>query len=161
MEIRDVRLSDTKDILDIYKPYVLNTAVSFEYEVPTLKEFQTRIENISSKYPYLVALEDNTIIGYAYASSYSSRAAYKNSVELSIYLKEGTTHHGVGTTLYNKLLEKLKKQGIKMVYACIVYPYDTSVNFHYKQGFKMIGVFHQAGYKFDKYYDVCWMEKEL
>ena len=88
MEFRLAKKSDAKRLLEIYKPYVEKTVITFEYEVPTIAEFEKRIEKIGSRYPYIVAIENDKIIGYAYAGAYRERAAYDWVVELSIYLDE-------------------------------------------------------------------------
>ena len=137
LNIRQVTIEDTKDILKIYEPYILNTPITFEYDVPSIKEFEERIRKITSKYPYLVCEENNEIIGYAYASEYKGRKAYDYTVELSIYIKEGYNKKGIGKNLYMALIEILKKQNFKIVYACItVHKTLGSNKFHEKLGFK-------------------------
>ena len=110
MKIRIATTEDAKEIRKLYAPYVLNTAVSFEYEVPSVEEFQNRIGNTLKEYPYLVAVENNAIIGYAYASAFHSREAYKHSAELSVYVKQNYKGQGIGRRLYSKLEELLLKQ---------------------------------------------------
>ena len=99
----EIRIADTKDaeaIREIYAPYVLNTAVSFEYEVPSVEEFRKRIANTLAEYPYLAAEEDGVILGYAYAGVFHARPAYKHCVELSIYVRQDCRGRGVGKGLY-------------------------------------------------------------
>ena len=169
IEIRTVTPEDAARLLEIYSYYVRNTAISFEYEVPSLEEFRERIINISKKHPYICAIEDGKIIGYAYAGVFHAREAYRHSVELSIYVDLERRRGGCGRALYDALEKRLKIQGIKNLYACIAVPpkkadeYLTfdSMKFHKKMGFKMAGHFHSCGIKFDRWYDMVYMEKIL
>lgn len=158
--------ADAKALLAIYTPYVEQTAITFEYDVPTLEEFTSRIQNTLRKFPYIIAEENNQILGYAYASPFKERAAYGWSVETSIYVKQDERQKGIGRLLYDRLEEILKKQGILNVNACIGYPQvedeyltQDSVRFHEKLGYSMVGTFHKCGYKFGRWYDMVWMEK--
>ena len=119
MEFRLAKKSDAKRLLEIYKPYVEKTAITFEYEVPTIAEFEKRIEKIGSRYPYIVAIENDKIIGYAYAGAYRERAAYDWVVELSIYLDENERQHGAGSALYQKLLTALSVLNYQRAYAVL------------------------------------------
>lgn len=164
--IRIATEEDAGELLSIYEGYVRNTAITFEYDVPSEEEFRGRIRHTLEKYPYLAAEEDGKIIGYAYAGPFHERAAYDWAVETSIYVVADCRQHGVGRKLYEALEEKLKKQGILNVNACIAYPrvedeYLTkdSVKFHEKLGYQMVGTFHECGYKFNRWYDMVWMEK--
>ena len=164
--IRMATANDASEIRQVYKPYVLDTAISFEYELPTVKEFETRINNTLRKYPYLVAVYQDKVVGYAYAGPFIGRAAYEWSAELSIYIKEDMKNKGIGGKLYAKLEAILKKMGILNLYACVGYPevedeYLTmnSVEFHKHLGFELVGRFYKCGYKFNRWYDMVWMEK--
>lgn len=159
MNIRIVNLEDSKELVSIYKYYVENTAITFEYDVPSIEEFSKRIKDTLRKYPYLVAEENNKIYGYAYASAFKSRQAYDWAVETSIYVKNGDSRHGVGTLLYNELEKYLKMQNIINVNACIAYPNEKSEEFHKKFGYKTIAHFTKCGYKLGKWHDMIWMEK--
>ena len=159
MNIRIANLEDSKELVSIYKYYVENTAITFEYDVPSIEEFSKRIKDTLRKYPYLVAEENNKIYGYAYASAFKSRQAYDWAVETSIYVKNGDSRHGVGTLLYNELEKYLKMQNIINVNACIAYPNEKSEEFHKKFGYKTIAHFTKCGYKFGKWHDMIWMEK--
>lgn len=161
MEIVPVQPVHYDQILEIYTPYILKTPITFEIDVPSKESFHQRIENTKANYPYLVALVDNKVVGYAYAGLYRARKAYCKSVELSIYMDETFKGQGIGYQLYQKLLEELKDRGFHMAYSCITYPNKPSIALHEKFGFDMIGIFHESGYKFDTWYDVCWMEKKL
>lgn len=160
INIRDVKLDDAKDILEIYKHYILNTAITFEITVPSLEEFEQRIKTISSSDPYLVLTLDNKIIGYAYAQTYKGREAYKYSKEISIYLDKDYTKNGYGALLYNELEKRLKDNSVTNLYSCItVLNSSNSIYFHEHLGFVEVGRFHKCGYKFNNWYDIVWMEK--
>ena len=165
--IRDATLQDSKRLLEIYSFYVQKTAITFEYETPSLSEFAGRIKNISKRYPYLVVECDHKILGYAYASAFKDRKAYDWSCELSIYLEKNAHKKGLGRKLYTELEKRLKSMGILNLYACIAYPKDlndpfldlNSVHFHEHVGFKEVGKFHNCGFKFKRFYHMVWMEK--
>lgn len=166
MTIRKVRISDAERLLEIYSPYVLNTAVSFEYDVPSLGEFERRIKDISLKYPYIAAEDEGKIIAYAYASAFKPRKAYDWAVESTIYVDSEYRGKGVGKALYSCLEELLKRMGITNMNACIAYAeqedeylQNHSEAFHKKLGFNKVAHFHGVGYKFGKKYDMIWMEK--
>ncbi|ETP71373.1 sortase-like acyltransferase [Lachnospiraceae bacterium JC7] len=166
--IRKASVIDAAAILAIYAPYVEETAITFEYTVPSLSEFKERIRNVLKKYPYIVAEKDGTIAGYAYVSSFHERAAYSWAVETSIYVDKNLRKTGLGKRLYNALEDILKKQGILNLNACIAYPekedrYLTrnSVEFHEHLGYNMVGEFHKCGYKFKRWYNMVWMEKSI
>lgn len=156
--IRLANIQDCKQILNIYQYYVLNTAITFEYEVPSLNEMESRMAAIQTKYPYLVAEIDNTIVGYAYASDFRYRAAYQWSPESSIYIDIDHTGKGIGKLLYQKLFDILQLQGYYNVFAGAALPNDASVAIHLKMGFKEIGIFDNIGYKFDKWHSTKWFQ---
>lgn len=166
VSIRAATLSDAEKILSIYEYYVKNTAITFEYETPTLTEFENRMRNTMKKYPYLVAEKDGVLLGYAYANALKARAAYDWSCELTIYLDVTAQKQGIGRQLYEALESALKGMGIINLYACIGYPeaedlYLTtnSAEFHSHLGFTRVGEFHKCGYKFGRWYHMIWMEK--
>ena len=166
VKIRVAGIDDAPYLLEIYKPYVEKTAITFEYEVPSLDKFKGRMEKTLKKYPYLVAEYNGEILGYAYAGSFVGRAAYDWSVETTIYLKENKKKLGIGRKLYEALEDILKAQNILNMYACIGYPEKedeylnrNSVEFHSHLGFKMVGEFRKCGYKFGRWYNMVWMEK--
>jgi L-amino acid N-acyltransferase YncA len=159
--IRPARKADATEILKIYTPYINNTAITFETEIPTIEEFTKRIETIQKHYPYLVCERDNQIIGYAYASQYRERSAYRYSIELSIYVDQKYRHQGIGTALYTHLFDTLQTYEFYTAYACITLPNESSIVLHQTFGFQEIGIFHHAGYKGGKWLDVIWMEKQL
>ncbi len=164
--IRTATLADAPRILEIYAPYVQDTAISFEYEVPSLAEFEGRIRNTLQKYPYLVAEVDGMVMGYAYAGPFIRRAAYDLCSEVTIYLAQEAKKCGLGRALYEELEGQLRQMGILNLYACIAYPEQedeyvnaNSVEFHTHMGYRMVGTFHKSGYKFGRWYDMVFMEK--
>lgn len=164
--VRDARLEDAGRILEIYAYYVKDTAISFEYEVPTLDEFQARMKHTMKRYPYLVVEENGVVQGYAYAGAFVGRAAYAWSSETTIYLDRAAHKRGFGRMLYEALEARLKEMGILNLYACIGYPEkedsylnNNSAEFHAHFGFSKVGVFHNCGHKFGRWYHMIWMEK--
>lgn len=129
LHIRTAQISDAEELLAIYKPYIENTAITFEYNVPSIEEFANRIKTTLKRYPYIVAELNGKIVGYAYAGVFKGRKAYDWSVETSIYIRLENHGNGIGRKLYEKL------------------------------GYKTVGIFHKCAYKFDKWYDMIWMEK--
>ena len=159
--LRTAKPEDASKLLAIYTPYVLNTAVTFELEVPTKEEFAARIQSTLCNFPYLVAEDQGEILGYAYASAFKSRAAYDWAVETSIYVRDGFHGRGLGRMLYTELERLLKKQHIYSLNACITYPNDESIRFHEKMGYTLCAHFHESGYKMGMWRDIVWMEKHL
>lgn len=164
--IRTVTMADAPQLLAIYSHYVENTAITFEYDPPTLEEFQGRIANTLKKYPYLCAEQEGTILGYAYAAPFRTRAAYQWTAELTIYLAPNAQKHGMGRKLYEALEQQLKEMGILNLYACIGYPITedeylspNSAQFHEHMGYTKVGEFHKCGYKYGRWYDMIYMEK--
>ena len=152
--IRNASLADAPRILEIYAWYVEHTVITFEYDVPSLEEFEGRMRRTMQKYPYLVIERDGRVEGYAYAGSFVGRAAYDWACELTIYLDHDARKHGMGRALYEALADRLQAMGILNLYACIGYPqvedeYLTrnSARFHEHLGFALVGTFHNCGYK--------------
>ena len=167
MRIERVLPGDAEALLEIYAPYVEETAVSFEYTVPTVSEFRRRIAEISAKFPYIKAVDgDGTILGYAYAGTFKARQAYDWNVETTVYVRRGVRRQGVGRQLYTALEQSLSGMGICNLNACIAYARtpdahldNSSMHFHAQMGYRLVGTFHDSGYKFGTWYDMIWMEK--
>ncbi|MDD4011278.1 MAG: GNAT family N-acetyltransferase [Sphaerochaetaceae bacterium] len=166
--IRDAQISDAEEILAIYRPYVEQTAISFELQAPGLEEMSRRIEKISSTHPYLVLVSDGRICGYTYAGPLKSRPAYRASVETTIYVAGQQREKGYGRALIQALEERLLAQGFTNMYASIAFPRSedeyldlSSFKFHAAMGFDLVGHFHGCGTKFGHVYDIVWMEKIL
>lgn len=169
IKIRVTSPDDASELLNIYRYYVMETAISFEYEVPALEEFKRRIEHTLEFYPYIVAEADGCILGYAYAGRLGERRAYDHAAELSIYVHKEMRHKGIGRLLYKNMEMLLKRMNVYNLYACIAYPrtdddsYLTknSAQFHEHEGFRLAARFQGCGYKFGRWYDIVWMEKIL
>ncbi|MBR5022516.1 MAG: N-acetyltransferase [Oscillospiraceae bacterium] len=161
MAIRLAELQDLPRILEIYGPYVENTAVSFEYTVPTLEEFTQRFLKITAQFPWLVWEEDGVILGYAYGGRPWERAAYQWDSSASIYLCPEARGKGIGRKLYAKLEQLLQRQGYRKVYAVITTDNDASVVFHKAVGYRHTATMPNCGYKFGRWYGTIWMEKDL
>ena len=168
IRIRMARQEDAAALLDIFTPYVLQTAVAFNYEPPTLEEFSATMADRLRRYPYLVARRGKEVVGYAYASPFKTRAAYDWAVETSIYVKQGQTGTGCGRRLYEALERILKAQHILSMYACIActdredkHLTSNSPDFHAHMGYELTARFPKCGYKFGKWYDMIWMHKEI
>ena len=168
--IRPATPADAEELLSIYAPYVEHTAITFEYEVPSVEEFRERILHTLQHYPYLVAEKTitNSIVGYVYAGPLHVRAAYAWSVETSIYVKEGEKNSGIGKILYTALEKARAAQNMTNLNACIASPVTddeylnhNSIQFHTHLGYSMIGEFHKCAYKFGRWYNMVWMEKMI
>src|ERR1019366_5297969 len=139
--IRILTPADYAAMLDIYKPYVISTAITFEYDVPALNDFSERIKNISSHYPCLVCEKDGEIIGYCYSGIHRVKTAYQWSTECTIYIAQSYHGKGIAKELYKALFAILKLQGFVNVYAGVVVPNPQSEKFHIKSGFCETGLF--------------------
>ena len=166
IHIRVASEDDAESLLAIYTPYVVKTAITFEYEVPTLEEFRGRIRHTLQKYPYLVAEQNGKILGYAYVSPFKARAAYDWAVETSIYVDENLRHSGVGGILNHALETVCVSMGILNMEACVGVPEvedehltRNSVEYHAHIGYRLVGEFYKCGYKFGRWYNMVWMEK--
>jgi L-amino acid N-acyltransferase YncA len=153
---------DAESILEIYTPVINTTAISFEETPPSVADMAKRIEKILEKHPWIVAVDKNEkILGYAYASPYRDRAAYKWASEVSIYIRDTHQKLGLGKSLYEKLFHIMKKQNIYKSYALIALPNTGSIALHEKMGFQYLCIFKNVGYKLGKWHDVGWWEKTL
>ena len=168
LKIRDAQLEDAARLVEIYSHYVLNTAVSFEYAVPSLDEFKERIRKIKTKYPYLVCEKDGKIIGYVYAGAYSPRAAYNWTAETSIYIDKDCRRNGAGALLYKELEKRLKEKGIINLLAGVAfcenedeYLTHDSQKFHLKMGYSEVAHMKGVGKKFERWYDIKWFQKKI
>lgn len=159
--LRNAEIKDAEQILKLYAPYVERTPVSFELQVPLISEMQQRIASISSQFPFLVAEIEGHVIGYCYASSYRDRMAYAWNCETSIYIAQNFFGKQLASLLYSKLLEELQQRNFIWAYGVIALPNEKSVNFHKKMGFIPVFTYEKVGYKFDQWWDVLWMRKEL
>ncbi len=168
LKIRDAQLEDAQRLVEIYSHYVLDTAVSFECTAPSVEEFAERIKNIKTKFPYLVCEKDGKIIGYVYASSYSSRAAYDWTVSTSIYVDKDCRRNGAGALLYKELEKRLKEKGSVNLLAGVAfcenedeYLTHDSQKFHLKMGYSEVAHMKGVGKKFERWYDIKWFQKKI
>ena len=161
MNIRLANKNAAAVLVAIYAPYVEKTAITFEYDVPSVEEFSGRIEKTLERYPYLVAEEEGVILGYAYASTYYARAAYDWAVELSVYISLDSRGQGVGTKLYDALEYLLDQMGYVHFLACISQPNEASLALHRKRGYQQVAHFPKIGYKVNRWHDIVWLQKSL
>jgi len=159
-----LRMADARDaeqIAAIYAPFCTSTIISFEEIAPTPDEMAGRISKITQRFPWLVLDNAGTILGYAYASQHRERAAYRWSVDTTVYVADGARRQGVGRRLYDALFRLLVLQGYYKAFAGVTLPNPGSEGLHEAMGFKPVGVYHGVGYKFGAWHDVRWYEREL
>lgn len=159
MAIRIARDADIPEILEIYRPYVENTAFSFEYTAPSLADFTARFHSITAQFPWLVWEEAGRILGYAYAAAPFERAAFSWCAEPSIYLRQSALRRGIGKKLYEALEQLLSIQGYEVLYALITTENPGSIAFHEAQGYRTVGRLENCGIKFSRRVGIVWMEK--
>ena len=159
--IRPVLLKDALQIVDIYNYYVLHTVVTFDDTPFSVKEFEHKIETISSQYPFIVFEEAGEILGYAYANKWREKAAYKYSVESTVYLRFDAIGKQIGTTLYAELLRLLKVNKYHVVVGGLTLPNEASVKLHENFGFKQVAHFKEVGLKFNQWLDVGFWQLTL
>ena len=158
--IRLATSADSDAILAIYAPYI-QTPITFEEEVPTHAAFQERTNGILASHPYLVAEQDGHVIGYAYAHELRERIAYQWNAELSVYLAPAAQGHGLGSALYQALINLCAAQGIKAVYGIVTSPNTPSERMHRAFGFEVMGLQRRAGFTCGAWHDVTWYVKYL
>ncbi len=154
--------ADAGELLAIYAPYVRQTSITFEYDVPSVEEFAGRIAQTLERFPYLVARDSATgaALGYAYVGTFHARPAYDWAVETSIYVDEAARGRHVGSSLHAALEAACQAQGILNLEACIAYPDEGgSIGFHERMGYRMVGRFEACGYKLGAWRDMVYMEK--
>ena len=168
IKLRIASPEDARKLRDIYAPYVKKTAITFEYDVPTVKEFKNRIKTTLENYPYIVSLDKDEIVGYAYLGRFKARRAYDWSAETSIYVKEEFRGRGIGKILYQALEKTAQKQGIVNLFACVTnakipdgHQDNVSVGFHMHMGYKKVGTLEKCGYKFGKWYNMTVFSKTI
>lgn len=153
--IRNVKFEDAQRIADIYNPYILNTVITFEESPVSAADIQQRIEKVTGQgFPWIVLETDEVLIGYAYAGTWRTRAAYRFTVETTIYLDGKFKGKGYGRLLYSVLLDRLQECGIHTAIAGITLPNEESVGLHESLGFVKAAHFAAVGYKFDQWLDV-------
>ncbi len=151
--IRNVKLEDAKDIMNIYNEYVLHSNITFETTPVSEKEMEERIYNLSLKYPYWVAEEDGKVIGYCYAHNWKERMAYRYTLETTVYIAPDAKGKGLGERLMRKLISECHQKGYHSLIACITEGNEISNKLHLKLGFKQVSHFKEVGKKFG-----CWLD---
>lgn len=159
--LRFATVRDSAALVEIYRPYVERTSISFETETPSVAVFSGRIADFSEKFPYILAEEDGIALGYAYAHAFHDRAAYGWTVETSIYVAQQTRSRHVGKRLYQALLDLLTLQGIRNACAVIAIPNQPSLAFHKAMGFDTGGTLPDFGYKLGQWHSVVYLYKAL
>lgn len=156
-----IRLAERRDvpgILEIYSPFILNTSVTFEETVPDEESFWKRMQEIMTELPILVCEIDGRIAGYAYASGYRSRASYRWTKEVSVYIHPDFHRRKIADALYTSLHELVRYQGISNLLAIITMPNESSVAFHEYFGYRKCAEFSKVGYKLGEWQNVGWFE---
>ena len=159
--LRDCNSDDAVPVCAIYNHYVEQTPVTFEEAAVSADEMAKRIGEVTARFPWLVCERGGTVLGYSYATLWKARAAYRHSVETTIYLHPDATGKGIGTLLYRSLLDRLRPLGIHRAVGGIALPNPASVALHEKVGFRKIGQFHEIGLKFGRWIDVGYWELSL
>jgi phosphinothricin acetyltransferase len=159
--IRFATKADVAAILNIYRPYILTTAYTFEYDVPSLEDFTKRFETISGEFPWLVWEENGEILGYAYGERAFVRAAYQWDADLAIYLRQDVLGKGIGKALYGVVEEILRRQGYFVAYGIVTTANAGSCAFHEAMGYEKAAEFHRCGFKFGQWHGTVWYEKRL
>jgi len=159
--IRQAKLADAEQLLEIYRPIVQNTATSFELYPPTVQEFSLRIATCIESHDWLVMEEADKLIGYAYATPHRAREAYKHSVETSVYVHADYRGRGIGIMLYEALFLSLQMHDFHNAYAGIALPNKASIALHQSLGFKPIGIFREIGFKQGHWHDVSWWQRAI
>lgn len=160
MNIRQAELRDAGEIADIYNHYIATSHATFELDLIDRDEMERRMaDGFERNYPFLVC-EDNggAILGYAYGHQYRPRAAYRHSIEISVYIKEANTDRGIATALYERLIPEILAAGFHAIIAGIALPNDASIRLHEHFGFEKAAHFRQVGRKFDRWFDVGYWE---
>jgi len=154
-------VADAAACVEIYTPFVVDSAVSFDIVPPTVAEFSAKIAHLSQTHAFLVADDDSHVAGYAYAGPYRERAAYRWSAEVSVYVHPDYRGRGVGRQLYEALLGLMRRQGLRTAIAGITQPNPASMALHHACGFETVGVFERIGYKAGAWRDVAFLALEL
>jgi phosphinothricin acetyltransferase len=154
--------TDAARVAEIYRPAVAGSFISFEEVAPDAAEMRGRMEKVLERLPWLVAEDESgLVVGYAYASPHRERAAYRWSVDISVYVDPAWQRRGIGRLLYHELLERLRGQGYLNVYAGVTLPNPGSVALHEAIGMKRIGVYERVGFKIGEWRDVAWFGMRL
>ena len=158
MNIRRVHFNDAASIAEIYNYYILNSHSTFETEEISPADMQNRIEYFNKNYPFLVAEKNAQILGYAYATQFKLRDAYKHSAEVSVYVRNGEHGRGIGKRIYKSLFDELFRKDFHALIAGIALPNEASIRLHENFGFEKVAHFREVGFKFGKWIDVGYWQ---
>jgi L-amino acid N-acyltransferase YncA len=162
VKLRKVEFTDAQQIANIYNYYIENTVITFEEQLVSAREIESRIEKIeTSGHVWLVAETDSHIVGYAYSAAWRDRSAYRFASEVSVYLSNNSQGKGLGSLLYQTLFEQLKSTEIKILIGGITLPNEASVALHEKFGMEKVAHFREVGFKFDQWLDVGYWQVKL
>lgn len=161
MLVRDATADDAAACAAIYAPYVIDTAITFEYEPPTAPAMADRIAAAQRSHAWLVLEDDRQVVGYAYAGRHKERAAYAWACEVSVYLERGRRRSGAGRALYEALLARLTERGFRTAVAGMTLPNEASVGLHRALGFEPVGTYRRIGWKHGAWHDVAWVQLTL
>lgn len=159
MAVRPGRPEDAESCQAIYAPFVEDTWVSFEEEVPSVREMSRRIEGYGASHGWVVAEDDGEVAGYAYGSPHRLRHAYRFSCDVAIYVPETKIRRGIGRALYGALFPILAEHGIHAAFAGIAIPNESSEALHKAVGFTPVGIYREVGWKFGAWRDVGWWQR--
>ncbi|MDX6686768.1 MAG: hypothetical protein QOF86_2896 [Baekduia sp.] len=159
--VRSASVQDAAACAAIYAPYVTDTAISFELEPPGADHMAQRIATALEQHAWLVLEEDGRVCGYAYGGPFASRAAYRWSCEVSVYVALGATRRGAGRRLYAALFGRLAERGYRTAVAGMTLPNEASAGLHRAMGFEPVGVYREIGHKFGAWHDVAWTQRPL
>ncbi len=152
--IRQVRIEDAQQLVDIYNYYVINSIVTLDLIPFSKEDFEAKIKDIASLFPFIVYEEHNEIVGFAYANTFRTKPAYKNTVELTVYIKFSELGKQLGKKLYSELLLQVKNKNFHVVIGGLTLPNDASIKLHENFGFEKVAHFKEVGFKFGKWHDV-------
>jgi L-amino acid N-acyltransferase YncA len=161
LSVRDATAADADACAAIYAPYVTDTAITFEADPPTPADMAERIEAAARRHAWVVGEEKGRIVGYAYGAPVNTRAAYRWSCEVSVYVEVARRRSGAGRALYDALFQRLAERGYLMAVAGMTLPNDASVGLHRAMGFQPVGVYRRIGYKLGAWHDVAWTQRPL
>ena len=161
MQIRDACESDAEQLLEIYRPAVEESAISFELTVPSVDAFRERIASSSEPYPWIVAQRNDLLLGYAHLRSFRSKEAYCHSAETTVYVRHGLHGQGIGSTLMQELIRRARAVDHHLLIAGITVPNAASIGLHESLGFRQVGFFEEVGRKFDTWHNVGFWALKL
>ena len=161
IKLRMIKEDDIREVLSIYRPYVTNTPISFEYTVPSYRKFTKRVHKITATYPWIVAEINHQIVGYAYTGRFRERAAFAWDAEFSVYINEDFHGQGIGRRLYMATEEISKLQGIYNIYSLVTSTAKNSIGFHEAMGFERAAELKNCGWKFDHWYGLIYFQKKI